>query len=119
MAFDEKLAERVRKLLARRKGMAEKKMFGGLCFMLQGKMVCGVLKDDLVLRVGPENHTKALSRPHVRPMDFTGRPIKGFVFVGSEATRTDRSLSRWITEALEFAASLSANTKSKKKGKRP
>jgi hypothetical protein len=118
MAFDEKLAERVRKLLARRKGMAEKKMFGGLCFMLQGKMVCGVLKEDLVLRVGRESYKKALSHRHVRPMDFTGRPLKGFVFVGPSGCRTEKSLFNWITGAVEYTASLPANSKGKKKGRR-
>jgi hypothetical protein len=118
MAYDEKLAGRVRNLLTRRRGFAEKKMFGGLCFMLQGKMVCGVLKEDLVLRVGPENYAKALARPHVRPMDFTGRPLKGFVFVGPGGCRTENSLSNWIREAVEYAASLPANSKGKKKGRR-
>ncbi|MCI0330070.1 MAG: TfoX/Sxy family protein [candidate division Zixibacteria bacterium] len=113
MAYDEKLAGRVRNLLAGRKGFDEKKMFGGLCFMLQGKMICGVLKDDLVLRVGAENHKKALARPHVRPMDFTGHPLKGFVFVGPAGCRTEKSLSSWITGAVEYASTLPKNSKRK------
>jgi TfoX/Sxy family transcriptional regulator of competence genes len=93
-------------LLARRKGITEKKMFGGLAFMLHGKMFCGVLKDDLVVRVGPDRHEKALSRAHARPMDFTGRPLKGYGFVGPGGLKTDKLLARWIEEGLEFASSL-------------
>ncbi len=118
MAYDEKLAGRMRKLLVRRKGVAEKRMFGGLAFMLKGKMFCGVLQDDLVLRVGPEKYEAALARPHTRPMDFTGRPIKGFVFVGRGGVRTEKSLSNWLLQALEYAASLPEASKNKKKGKR-
>jgi TfoX/Sxy family transcriptional regulator of competence genes len=95
-----------RGLLARRKGITEKKMFGGLAFMLHGKMFCGVLKDDLVVRVEPEGYEKALSRAHARPMDFTGRPLKGYVFVGSSGLRTDKMLGKWIEEGVEFASSL-------------
>ncbi len=115
MVYDEKLAGRVRKLLARRKGFDEKKMFGGLCFMLKGKMVCGVLKEDLVLRVGPESYKKALSHRHVRPMDFTGRPLKGFVFVGPGGCRTEKPLSSWIAGAVEYASTLPRNSKRPKK----
>jgi hypothetical protein len=95
-----------RGLLARRKGITEKKMFGGLAFMLRGKMFCGVLKDDLVVRVGPEGYEKALSRAPPRPMDFTGRPMKGYVFVGPGGLKTDKMLAKWIEEGVEFASSL-------------
>ena len=115
MAYDEKLAERIRKLLAKQKGFAEKKMFGGLCFLLKGKMICGVLKEDLVVRIGPERYPMALAQPHVRPMDFTGRPITGFVFVGPGGSRTEKSLSSWITHALEYASTLPKNYKRKGK----
>ncbi len=118
MAYDEKLANRVRKLLARRKGVVERKMFGGLVFMLKDKMFCGVLKEDLVLRVGPEKYVRALARPHVRPMDFTGRPLKGFVFVGSGDCRTDNGLKKWITQAAEYALSLPGNRKPSGKKRR-
>lgn len=106
MAYDARLAERVRRLLARRKGITEKKMFGGLAFMLHGKMFCGVLKDDLVVRVGPQRYEKALSRAHARPMDFTGRPLKGCVFVDPSGLKTDKMLAKWIDEGVEFASSL-------------
>jgi hypothetical protein len=93
-------------LLARRKGITEKKMFGGLAFMLHGKIFCGVLKDDLAVRVGPERYEKALSRAPARPMDFTGRPLKGYVFVGPGGLKTDKMLGKWIDEGLEFASAL-------------
>ncbi len=118
MAYDEKLADRVRKLLAKRKGFAEKKMFGGLCFLLKGKMLCGVLKEDLVVRVGPKRYEAALSRPHVRPMDFTGRPIKGFVFVGPLGCRTDNGLKKWVTQVAEYILSLPGIRKSSGKKRR-
>ena len=106
MAYDEKLADRIRKVLARHKALTERKMFGGIAFMLRGKMCCGVLKNDLVVRVGPEHYEKALSRPHARPMDFTGRPIKGFVFVSSGGYQTDKVLAKWVKQAVDFALSL-------------
>jgi hypothetical protein len=106
LAYDEKLADRVRKILARRKGFAELKMMGGLCFMLRGNMCCGVLKDDLVVRVGPQQYGKALTEPHALPMNFTGRVLKGFVFVGPGGYRTDRTLQAWMMRATDFALSL-------------
>ncbi len=92
MAYDAELAQRVRKVLARRRGVAEMRMMGGLCFTLRGHMCCGVLKDDLVVRVGPQEYGKALAEPYARPMDFTGRPLKGFVFVGPPGNRRDQAL---------------------------
>jgi TfoX/Sxy family transcriptional regulator of competence genes len=108
MAYDETLAARVRKLLSPTDGFAEKKMFGGLCFLMHGHMCCGVLKEELVLRLEPERAQEALRRPHTRPMDFTGRPLKGFVFVEAPGMRTDRQLREWVTMALTFARSLPA-----------
>jgi hypothetical protein len=81
-------------------------MFGGLAFMLHGKMFCGILKDDLVVRVGPDGYEKALSRAHTRPMDFTGRPMKGYVFVAPGGLKTDKMLGKWIKKGVEFASSL-------------
>ena len=106
MAYNEDLADRVRKALAGRKGLAEKKMFGGLTFMLAGNMCYGIIKDNLMVRVGPELYAEALSEPHARPMDFTGRPMKGMVYVGPEGYRTDADLARWVKRAADFAASL-------------
>ena len=106
MAYNETLATRVRKVLARHKAVAEIKMFGGLCFTLRGNMCCGVLKNDLVLRVSPEAATKYLAEPHVRPMDFTGRPMKNFLYVGPGGHGSAPSLRRWIKRAANFALSL-------------
>ena len=106
MAYNEELADRVRGSLSGRKDLAEKKMFGGLSFMVAGSMACGVIKDDLVVRVGPDSHEDALAQPHARPMDFTGRPMKGMVYVGPEGCRTDEALARWVRRGADFAASL-------------
>lgn len=114
MAYDEKLAARIRAVLARRKGFGEKKMFGGIAFMMDGKMCCGVLHDDLVARIGADDYAGALAKPHVRPMDFTGRPMKGYVYVGREALRDDRGLQAWIERAIVFT-SLLPERKARKK----
>ena len=84
MAYDEDLADRVRALFAGIGGVREQKMFGGLCFMLDGNMACGILGKELVVRVGKENLDDSLSQPHSRPFDMTGRPMKSFVYVASE-----------------------------------
>jgi TfoX/Sxy family transcriptional regulator of competence genes len=108
MTYDEGLAERVRQLLARQDDVTERKMFGGIGFMVAGNMCVGVMNDDLIARLGPEEAEKALAEPHVRPFDFTGRPSKGFVCVDGEGTATDDALGSWVDAALAFAASLPA-----------
>ena len=106
MAYDEQLAGRVRGVLARRKDVSEKKMFGGLSFMLGGNMCCGVDKDNLMIRVGPDQHEAALAQPHARPMDFTGRPLRGMVYVGPDGYRSDEALVKWVQRGVDFALSL-------------
>lgn len=106
MAYNQKLATRIRKALSRHKALTEIKMFGGLCFTIRGNMCCGVLNDDLVLRVAPEAAAKYLAEPHVRPMDFTGRPMKNFLYVGPGGTRSAPALKKWVKRAAEFALSL-------------
>ena len=106
MAYYEKLADRIRKALTGRKGLTERKMFGGIAFILRGNMCCGVVGNDLVVRVGPERYEKLLSQPHARPMDFTGRPFRGFVFVRPGGYKTDKALARWVKEASDFVSSL-------------
>lgn len=106
MAFDEGLGERVRQSLKKEPDLGVKRMFGGLAFLVQGNMFCGVVNKDLMLRLGAEQAEKALRRPHVRPMDFTGRPLKGYVYVGSRGTATKRDLEGWLKKALQFAKSL-------------
>ena len=105
MAYDEKLADRVRDVLETENGVTERKMFGGLAFMVRGHMACGILGDELMLRLGASEAQRALERPHVRPMDFTGRPMAGMVFVGPEGLRRV-ALGRWVGRAVAFVATL-------------
>ena len=106
MAYDEQLAQRVRQALSSQDGIIEKKMFGGLAFMLHGNMSVGVEKDQLMVRVGPDRYEEALAQPHARPMDFTGRPMKGFVYVPLDGLSTDADLQEWVQLGLDFALSL-------------
>jgi TfoX/Sxy family transcriptional regulator of competence genes len=106
MAYDEKLAGRVRDLLATKPGYSERKMFGGLCFMIGGNMACGIVKDELMVRVAPEKYEDALAHPHARPMDFTGRPSKGMVYVGTGGIGDEGALAAWVERAAGFAETL-------------
>lgn len=106
MAYDQALADRLRTALAARSGVSERKMFGGLSFLLHGHMCCGVVGSDLVVRVGPEAYADALAEPHARPMDFTGKALKGFVFVAPEGFATERDLESWVARAVAFVETL-------------
>jgi TfoX/Sxy family transcriptional regulator of competence genes len=106
MAYDEGLAERVRDALAEVGEITEKKMFGGVAFMLSGNMCVGIVKDDLMIRVGPHEHDELVGRPHARPMDFTGRTMKGFLYVAPEGVEDDSDLAEWVQHGLAFAGSL-------------
>ena len=106
MAYDEELAIRIRTALPRREGIAERKMFGGIAFMLRGNMFCGVVKDTLMVRVGRDEYESALARPHARPMDFAGRPMRGMVFVGPKGCCVDNDLQSWLERGLKFVDSL-------------
>ena len=106
MAYDETLADRVRGALASRAGLSERKMFGGICFMVGGNMALGVVGEDLMVRLGAEDAERALTEEHVRPMDFTGRPMKNMVFVDAQGTATDEDLGGWVDAGADFAASL-------------
>lgn len=106
MAYDEQLATRIRATLKGRRALTEKKMFGGLAYLSHGKMFAGILKDELVVRVGPEGNDAALREPHTRPMDFTGRPMKGYIFVGPGGMKADPQLRTWLRKGLDFVASL-------------
>src|SRR5262249_24549372 len=108
MAFDESLAARIRDALARKKGVEEKKMFGGVGFLLHGNMLVGVWKDSLIARLGPDNHDDALLEPHVQEFDITGRPMKGWVMVGQEGVGEDDQLKDWIGRATRFVKTLPA-----------
>lgn len=106
MPYDENLAERVRQALGAQAGFVEKKMFGGLCFLLNGNMCCGVREDDLIVRVGPGQYAELVEQPHARPMDLTGRALKGLIYVGPGGYQTDDALSLWLKRGVDFAASL-------------
>lgn len=106
MAYDEHLAERISRIVDGTLGLSEKKMFGGIAFMKHGLMFCGIVKDELMVRVGPDEYENALARPHTRPMDFTGRPMKGYVYVAKAGLRTEAALSGWIKRGLDFVATL-------------
>ncbi|MGV8964662.1 MAG: TfoX/Sxy family protein [Cellulomonas sp.] len=105
MVYDEKLADRVRAVLPADARVEERKMFGGLTFMLNGHMCCGIVKDALMLRLGPDGAELALDRPHVRPMDFTGRPMTGMVLVDPPGLDAP-VLQDWIDKAAAFARAL-------------
>lgn len=106
MAYDEKLAERLRKVFMRRKGAVEKKMFGGIAYMVDGHMCCGIAKDMLVVRVGPDAYEEALKEKYVRVMDFTGKPMKGYVYVEAGGIKSDESLKSWIDRGIKFVKTL-------------
>ncbi|MGC2166220.1 MAG: TfoX/Sxy family protein [Gallionella sp.] len=106
MAFDEGLAERIREVLGDRGGVVEKKMFGGLAFLLNGHMFIGISGENLMARVGVDGYELALHRPHVRVMDFTGKPMKGYVYVDTDGYESDDSLRFWVNVCVEFVESL-------------
>ena len=110
MPYDERLAARIRERMEGRSDVAERKMFGGLAFLVSGHMCCGVIGSDLVVRVGPDAHERLVREPHARPMDFTGRPSKGMVYVSPTGLRTTRSLSRWVDRGLRFVRALPPRT---------
>ena len=105
MAYDEDLADRIRAVLPPADAVTERQMFGGLAFMLSGHMFCGVVRDTLMVRLGPGAAGRALNQPHVRPMDFTGRPMKGMVFVEPGGLR-GAALQEWVDTAAAFARAL-------------
>lgn len=106
MAYDEGLAERIRGLLEDRGKVSERRMFGGLAFLIRGHMTVGIVKEELMVRVGPETYPQVLREPNARAMDFTGRPMKGFVFVSAQGLDSDADLERWVERGVGYAASL-------------
>jgi TfoX/Sxy family transcriptional regulator of competence genes len=106
MAYDLGLADRIRVVLERLGDFSEQKMFGGLCFMVNGHMCCGIVKSDLMLRLTPEAATAALREPHTRPMDFTGKPMKSMIYVDAAGVDSHLSLERWVQSAERVARSL-------------
>jgi hypothetical protein len=108
MAYSEPLAQRMRQSLALRKNIEEKKMFGGVGFLLNGNMLVGVWKESMIVRLGPEAGAKALSERHVKEFDITGRPMKGWVLVAPEGLKDDHQLNAWIQRAVSFVETLPA-----------
>ncbi len=106
MAFDEGLAQRIREYFQGHTLAEEKRMFGGLGFLLSGNMCVGVMGDEMVVRVGPPNYTAALARPHARPFDFTGRAMQGWVMVGADGLAEDEDLHSWLVRGEQFASAL-------------
>ena len=106
MTYNKGLAQRVRTVLEGKSVFEEKKMFGGVCFLLHGNMACGILKEILIVRVGPEKYENALKLTHTRKFDITGKPMKGWVMVSPEGYDTDERLSYWIEQGVAFALTL-------------
>lgn len=115
MVFDEGSAQRVRDVLGAAPGLSERKMFGGMAFMLDGNMCCGVIEQNLIVRVGPKQYEAALTESHVRPMDFTGRPLRGFVYVSPEGYAEETELERWVERGARFVRTLPAKRPKKKR----
>ena len=108
MAYDEGVAERIREVFDGRSDIVEKKMFGGIAFMHNGNMCCGIVDDVLMARVGPDSYKKALERNHAREMNFTGKPMKGFIYVDPAGFAEDAELRDWIALCEAFTSSLPA-----------
>lgn len=106
MAFDEGLAQRIRDVLGSRPFVTERQMFGGLAFLLDGKMFVGILNSRLMARVGPERYQDALALPYVHEMDFPGKPLNGYVYIDSPGLEDDKALEAWVTWCAVHAASL-------------
>ncbi len=106
MAYNEELEARIEKIVSGWKNTNKKKMFGGVCHLLNGNMFCGVYKDFLILRLGEANSRKAKALPFVKPFDITGRPMKGWVMVEGLGFETDEALKEWLDEARQFAGAL-------------
>ncbi len=106
MSYNEKLSQRVRALLRNTPGIEGKKMFGGIGFFLHGNMACGILNDDLIIRIGPDGYEDALALPHTRVFDITGRTMKGWVMVSKAGCSSGEDLSAWVQRGVAFASSL-------------
>jgi TfoX/Sxy family transcriptional regulator of competence genes len=106
MAYDERLAQRVMEVLGGQPRLVDRKMFGGVGYMLHGNMACGVHGDTLIVRVGPAGYQEALAQPYVKPFDMTGRPMKGWVVVSAEGCQSDEALEAWVQRGVDFVLTL-------------
>jgi TfoX/Sxy family transcriptional regulator of competence genes len=114
MAFDEKLSDRIREALVNETKVEEKFMFGGVCYMVNGKMCIGVVKDEMMCRIDPFEEEAALKRKGARPMDFTGKKMKGYVFVNRDGLKTAKDFDYWINLCLDFNAKAKVSKKKRK-----
>jgi TfoX/Sxy family transcriptional regulator of competence genes len=113
VAFDETLAQRIRKLLDARKDSVEKHMFGGVCFMIRGRMCCGIIDSSLMVRLDPDLADRLADQPHVRPMDFTGKPMRGYLFVDPEGIDSPKALKAWVDRSVAHVETMPAQKKGK------
>jgi TfoX/Sxy family transcriptional regulator of competence genes len=117
MAYNENLADRVREILVNQKKVEEKKMFGGVAYMVNSKMCVGIVKDDLLARIDPEIYESCLEKDGCREMDFSGKPMKGFVFISTEGTNRQKDLEYWVGLAIDFNKKAKAIKPTKKKSR--
>lgn len=110
MPYNIALADRIRSRLRRAAGLQEKKMFGGMGFLINGNMACGVHKDELIVRIGPERSAELLARPYTRPFDLSGKPMAGWILVTPQGYKADADLHGWIELGTDFAGSLPAKS---------
>lgn len=115
MAFNEKLSDRIREALSDFPNVEEKYMFGGVCYMLNGKMCIGVVKDEMMCRIGPEAYEGALEKPGCREMVFTGKPMKGYVFVSAEGMKSKKQFDYWISLSVAFNSTARSSPKRRSK----
>ena len=113
MAYNEKLSDRIREAMAPLKKVEEKYMFGGVCYMLNGKMCVGVVKDEMMCRIDPDLYEESLQKRGCREMDFAGRPMKGYVYISEEGMKTKKEFDRWIGLCVEFNSKAKASKKKK------
>lgn len=106
MTYNKELAEKVEKALGAQKGISARKMFGGMCFLLNGNMCVGVLNDDLVIRCGADAQSKLLDKPYTRPMDFTGKPMKSMIYISPSGWKKNADLKEWIKHGIAFVKTL-------------
>jgi hypothetical protein len=106
LPYNEQIEIRIKKIISDWENTDHKNMFGGVCYLLNGNMFCGVYKDFLILRLGEESGNKALLLPHVRPFDITGKPMKGWVMVGQDGIQTDHDLASWLNQSKKFVSTL-------------
>jgi TfoX/Sxy family transcriptional regulator of competence genes len=115
VAYDNDLANRIRRVFGTRRDLSERRMFGGLTFLIRGRMCCGIVGSDLMVRVSSDEYDAIVRKPHVRPMDFTGKPLRGFVFVAPPGVRTTSALRTWLTRGQRVALERAAATPTRRR----